>query len=181
MRPGRFIAVVGASGVGKDSLIAGLAAARPALHVVRRVITRAPGLGGETYTSLPEDEFRARESAGGFCLAWQAHGLCYGIPHDTQQVVAQGRDALANLSRAVLREAAEVFGTLLVLNVTAAPDTLARRLSGRGRESEADIRARLARADLPLPEGLNVAQIRNDGPIADAVAQALHALDAARA
>ena len=41
---GRMIAVVGPSGVGKDSVMAGLLEARPALRRVRRVITRAPVL-----------------------------------------------------------------------------------------------------------------------------------------
>ncbi|MEO0912102.1 MAG: hypothetical protein AAFY59_03810 [Pseudomonadota bacterium] len=37
---GRFIAVVGPSGVGKDSVMAGMAARTGQLKLVRRVITR---------------------------------------------------------------------------------------------------------------------------------------------
>ncbi len=178
MTPGRFIAVVGPSGVGKDSLIAGLAAARPDLHVVRRCITRAPGLGGEAYEALSEAAFEARRAAGAFCLSWEAHGLRYGLPGATVTVVAAGRDAVANLSRAALRQAAAVFPDLCVLNLTAAPETLARRLAARGREDVADIRARLARAPLDLPAGLAVVDIANDGPIEETVGRALAALAA---
>lgn len=177
---GRLIAVVGPSGAGKDSLIAGLATARPGLHVVRRAITRPPEPGGEPHLPLTEAEFRALEGRGAFCLSWRAHGLSYGIPRETLAVVAGGRDAVANLSRSVLTEAAAVFGRLCVLNVTASPETLARRLACRGRESEARIRARLARADLGLPEGLDVVEIGNDGPLAASVAQALAGLEAVR-
>ena len=49
---GRLIAVVGPSGVGKDSVMAGLHGAIPDLHLVRRVITRAPDLGGEDYDAV---------------------------------------------------------------------------------------------------------------------------------
>lgn len=181
MRPGRLIAVVGPSGVGKDSLISGLAAARPALRVVRRTITRAADPRSEAHVPATEAEFLALRAAGAFCLSWQAHGLWYGIPHEIRGAVAAGQDAVANLSRAALPEAAQVFGRLVVLQVTAGAATLARRLAARGREDAADIRARLARADLPLPEGLTAARITNDGPIGAAVAQALEALDAAEA
>ncbi|MFC6760861.1 hypothetical protein ACFQFQ_17395 [Sulfitobacter porphyrae] len=41
MSAGRFIAVVGPSGVGKDSVMAGMVARARDLVAVRRVITRA--------------------------------------------------------------------------------------------------------------------------------------------
>jgi ribose 1,5-bisphosphokinase len=173
---GRLIAVVGPSGVGKDSLIAGIAKARPDLHLVRRVITRPAELGGEPFEGVTEDEFRLRSAAGAFCLAWQAHGLSYGIPADALRNVTAGRDAIANLSRAVLSQAAALFPCLLVMRVTALPETLAHRLAARGRETEEDIRLRLARPEPPMPEGLAVVHVRNDGTLAEAVTLALGAL-----
>jgi ribose 1,5-bisphosphokinase PhnN len=68
-----------------------------------------------------------------------------------------------------------------VLSVIAAPETLARRLASRGREGGAELAARLAREAAPLPQGLNVARIANDGTIGEAVAQALVALGPVRA
>ena len=44
---GRLFVVVGASGAGKDTLIAGALAADPRLHWARRVITRPAVAGGE--------------------------------------------------------------------------------------------------------------------------------------
>jgi len=181
MSGGRLIAVVGPSGVGKDSLIAALAAARPDLRVVRRAITRAPDLGGEDYDALSEAEFARLRDAGGFCLWWSAHGLSYGVPAEAAAHARAGAEMVANLSRGVLAQADRVFPRLTVLAVTATPETLARRLAARGRESPADIAARLAREAACLPDGLDVAAIANDGPIEQAVAQALAALGPERA
>ena len=57
---GRFIAIVGASGVGKDSVMAALAASDPRLRLVRRVITRPSAAGGEDFDGVTEDAFHAR-------------------------------------------------------------------------------------------------------------------------
>ena len=57
MTEGRLIAGVGPSGVGKDSVMQGVAEVMPQLHLVRRVITRAPGLGGEDYDAVSEAQF----------------------------------------------------------------------------------------------------------------------------
>jgi len=181
MTAGRLIAVVGPSGVGKDSLIAAMVDARPQLHRVRRVITRRPEAGGEPFEAVGEAEFARRRAAGAFALWWTAHGLHYAIPATTWAVLAQGRDALANLSRGALEDARLAFPRLHVLSVSAPAEVLARRLSGRGREHAADIARRLARDTPPLPDGLTVTRIDNGGRLADSVAAALGALYPERA
>ncbi|TCO73045.1 phosphonate metabolism protein/1,5-bisphosphokinase (PRPP-forming) PhnN [Rhodovulum euryhalinum] len=178
--PGRFFALVGPSGVGKDTLLAAVQARRPDLHIARRVITRPPGAGGERFDAVTEAAFEQLLEAGGFALHWRAHGLCYGIPAMIDGVLAEGRDVVFNGSRAVLAEAAARYPGIRVLHVTACPETLARRLAGRGRESDADIAARLGRADYVLPEGLPVTAIANDGPLDEAVAALLAALQPER-
>lgn len=180
MTPGRFIAVVGPSGVGKDSLMAGIAAACPAIRRVRRTITRAPDLGGEDYDAVSPEQFVKAVAAGAFCLHWSAHGLSYGIPRSALDDTARGIDCLANLSRAALTKAAGVFPRLLVLNVTATPETLARRLKGRAREGDAEIARRLARAQTPLPAGLDILTLPNDGALGDTVSRAVALLRPSR-
>lgn len=176
MRPGRLIAVVGPSGVGKDSVMAGLIAARPGLSAIRRATTRAPEAGGEEYDPLTPDAFAAARAAGDFALTWGAHGLFYAIPRAALAPLAQGHDLLANLSRNVLTEAAATVPRLTVLHVIASPAILARRLADRGRETEADIAARLARQTDPLPDGLDIVTVTNDGALRQTVATALAAL-----
>ena len=176
MTQGRFIAVVGPSGVGKDSVMEGLVAERPDLVRIRRVITRAEAASGEDFEGTTPALFAARAAGGDFALHWQAHGLFYGIPRDVHDVLARGQDALANLSRGMLGRAARVFPALHVLHVTARPEVLATRLAGRGRESRAEIARRLARPAMPVPEGVQVTEIDNSDPLERSVAAALAAL-----
>ena len=95
--------------------------------------------------------FRARQEAGEFALSWRAHGLQYGVPADITLDLAQGRRVVANVSRAVVAEAAERF-PVVVVEVTAPAEVLAARLAARGREDAGDVARRLSRAiEVPLP------------------------------
>ena len=176
MTAGRFIAVVGPSGVGKDSVMEAVCAARPDLNRVRRVITRAQAAGGEDFEAVTPPLFAARAAGGDFALHWQAHGLCYGIPRDVHAVLDRGQDAMANLSRAMLGRAALVFERLHVLHITTRPEVLAARLAARGRESKPEIARRLARNVPEFPEGLTISKIDNSTSLERAVAAALAAL-----
>ena len=180
MTQARFIAVVGPSGVGKDSVMAGLQAKLHAFHMVRRVITRDAGLGGEDYVPVSPAQFKSMVARGAFALHWRAHDLSYGIPIAVHDRLHDGTDCLANLSRAALGDAAELFPNLVVLNITARPETLALRLRERGRETPEVIMKRLAKATRPLPEGLDQIDLPNDGPLAETVARALALLQQER-
>ena len=165
---GRLFAVVGPSGAGKDTLLAGICHGRGAAggpHWVRRAITRPESAGGEPFEGVTEAEFLRREAAGVFALVWRAHGLAYGIPHRELAPLAEGRDVVFNGSRAALAQAAAVFPGLAVIHVTAPAAVLAARLAGRGRESAAQIDARLSRAVDDIPPGLPVIEIVNDGSV----------------
>jgi phosphonate metabolism protein PhnN/1,5-bisphosphokinase (PRPP-forming) len=168
-----LILVVGPSGAGKDTL---LGAARDALagdprfRFARRVITRPAEAGGEDHEPATEAQFAARR----FALQWRAHGLSYGIPLDIEMDLARGVSVIANVSRAVIAAAAERYPTR-VIQVTAPPAILAARLAARGRESAADIAARLSRA-VALPRHISVHTVVNDATPEQGIARFLAAL-----
>ncbi|MCX7288378.1 MAG: phosphonate metabolism protein/1,5-bisphosphokinase (PRPP-forming) PhnN [Rhodobacterales bacterium] len=165
--------MVGPSGAGKDLLIRGALAARPDLHLVRRAITRPADAGGEDHEAITEADFLARVALGDFALSWQAHGLSYGLPRTE---VERPGDVIFNGSRAVLTDAARVFPDLQVILVTAPDDVLAARLAARGRETGAEIRARLARAAFTVPDGVTARIVVNDSTPEAGIAGLLAAL-----
>lgn len=173
-----IFAVVGPSGAGKDTLITGALARRPDLRLVRRVITRPSEAGGEDFEGVTEAEFQSRLATGAFTLHWHAHGLRYGIPGD--QLAGPG-DVIFNGSRAALSAARLVFPDLRVILVTAPQAVLAKRLARRGREDQAEIRARLDRAEYALPDGISASVVLNDSTVAIGVDRLLAALQPVRA
>jgi ribose 1,5-bisphosphokinase len=173
---GCFIAIVGPSGSGKDTLIHWL---KPRLEAVqgilfvRRAVTRDADGSTEDHDSLDRDAFAAEEEAGHFAVAWEAHGLRYGIPVEALRHVERGGIAIANGSRRALGDIERVFGNLLVVNLTVERHVLAERLAKRGRETADQIEKRLERSDEQLPEHCRVVEIDNSGQIEKAGGQFL--------
>ena len=170
-RRGTLVLVVGPSGVGKDSIIAGAAARLrddPRAVFARRLITRPSDAGGEDHIAVSPAEFAACLDAGGLILCWNAHGLDYGLPQTLATALAEGKCVIANVSRTVVSEARQRLAPVAVVAVTASPETLAGRLIGRGREDPTDIAERLTRAGAISPSDADVV-IDNDGPLDEAV------------
>ena len=170
MREGRLIYLVGASGVGKDSVLARLRTlSRPTdrLLVAHRYITRPADAGGENHVALSEHEFLQRRDAGCFALHWQSHGLHYGIGREIDLWLSQGLSVVVNGSRAHAANLAETCPQAEVVEVTAAEATIRQRLLARGREDAAAVDARLARnrklADCPA-----ALRIVNEGSLDEA-------------
>ncbi len=176
MPRGTLHLVVGPSGAGKDALIAAAAPARPDILFPTRAVTRPAEAGGEAHRAMDATAFARAAAAGAFALRWRAHGLGYGVPREIEAALAAGRHVVVNVSRAVIADARARYAPLRILRIDATPETRARRLAGRGRESAAEIASRLARA-APMPvEGPDVTAIANDGLLADAALRFLDAL-----
>ncbi len=173
---GRLFYLMGASGAGKDSI---LAACRQRLgpedrcQVAHRYITRRPLAEGENHVWLSDTEFSQRLALGSFALNWAANGLRYGIGLEIDLWLRQGCAVIVNGSRAHLPQARSLYGPLLVpVCVVVSPERLRDRLLARGREDTVAIEQRLRRAREQEQAAMHASDthvIRNDGPLEDAV------------
>ncbi|HWB51752.1 MAG TPA: phosphonate metabolism protein/1,5-bisphosphokinase (PRPP-forming) PhnN [Stellaceae bacterium] len=168
---GTLVLVVGPSGAGKDSIIAGAAArlrGDPRIVFARRVVTRPADASGEDHIAVSPAEFAGLRNADGLLLHWTAHGLDYGLPALLATALDEGRAVVANVSRTVVAEARIRLAPVQIIAVEASHETLAARLAARGRETAADIAARLARSGALAPTDADTV-IANDGTLDDAV------------
>ncbi len=173
---GCLFLLVGPSGAGKDSL---LSVARQhfgaAVSFPRRVITRPADAGGENHIALGPDDFAAARAQWRFAFDWTAHGLDYGIEQTINSDLAGGVCVVVNVSRTVIEQARQRYNPVRVLSVTVTPAELARRLRARGREDDAAIEQRLARAFTVT--GPDVINIDNSGPLDLAARQVIAAIE----
>lgn len=179
MATGALVLVVGPSGAGKDTLIAGAktAFAEDGRFVFpRRIVTRQAVAALEDHDSVAPEVFEAEKARGAYALDWQAHGLSYALPIGIEAEMAAGRVVVANVSRHVVPAALQKCGNGHVLLVTARPEIRAARLSGRGRESAEDVAARLRREGPLLPAGVDVEEIDNSGTLAEGIGRFTAAL-----
>jgi phosphonate metabolism protein PhnN/1,5-bisphosphokinase (PRPP-forming) len=173
IQTGALALVVGPSGAGKDAL---MNAARAALgdtgrfFFARRVVTRAGHDGSEDHDVMDDGTFARALSNGTFLLSWCAHGIRYAIPATAADALRASRVVVANVSRTCIAEAENLVERVAVLHVTAPANVLARRIAARGRESEAEIAARLARQVPLVATRAPVFEIVNDGRL-EAAAQ----------
>lgn len=163
---GTLFLVVGPSGSGKDTLLAGAARALAgdgAFVFPRRIITRPTEAGGEPHIAQELAVFEEAEKAGAFALSWRAHGLAYGIPGAIADDLRAQRHVVINVSRGVIDIARRRYPRVRTIAVTVSQEELARRLAARGRENAAEIEARLARAQAFRLEGSDIHVVNNDG------------------
>jgi ribose 1,5-bisphosphokinase len=181
---GAFVAVVGPSGAGKDTLLNGAQDALGAhrgITFVRRVITRAADGATEDHDTLTPEAFEHARQADAFALHWDANGLRYALPASALQAVRAGDTVVANLSRGALAPALAVFGSLHVVEITASRAVLRERLINRGRETADAVEQRLDRSRaLALPAGTaSHTVIENSGAAADGITTLVEAIRSA--
>lgn len=149
MAMAKLFYLVGASGSGKDSLIA---YARTHLSSDKKVIfchryiTRSAKAGGENHIALSDKEFALRHAMGCFAMNWHSHQMHYGIGIEINQWLEKGINVVVNGSRAYLNEAARLYPQLSPVSLNVAPEILRERLQHRGREGSEEIEHRLTQA-----------------------------------
>lgn len=170
MAEGRLLYVIGPSGSGKDSLLRYAReklAGDPCVVFAHRYITRPFDAGGENHIALTDEEFDARVAGGLFAMHWASHGCRYGIGREINLWLAKGCSVVMNGSRAYLAHARQHYPELVPVSIEVSREMLESRLRARGREGEAEIAERLARAAAYMPPP-DAVIIRNDGSLEDA-------------
>ena len=81
-----------------------------------------------------------------------------------------------NGSRRMIGDAQARYPRCLVTLITADPEVRAKRLAGRGRETEAEITERLRHEGAPVPDDVEVVRIDNSGALDTAVAALVRAI-----
>ena len=173
--------VMGASGVGKDSLLRYARSHLPAdsgVVFAHRYITRAASAGGENHIELSDSEFNQRLDSGCFALHWRSHGACYGIGQEINHWLDIGLSVVVNGSRAYLGQASQKYPDLVPILITASDEQLRSRLESRGREQGHALEQRLQRANLldAQVEHPRLICIDNDGELEQAGSQLLRIL-----
>lgn len=171
IRPkGCFVAVVGPSGAGKDTIMDGARmtlAGDARFHFVRRIVTRPQMPGTEDHDSMDEAAFAKVAGEGAFALHWRAHGLDYGLPKSLDTLIDGGTVVIANVSRRVLDDMRKLYPSRSVVVISARPEVLAERLASRGRESKEEIALRLSR-EVSFDDGAgDVVIIDNSGDVGE--------------
>ncbi len=164
---GAFVAVAGPSGVGKDTIInyaRGKLSADRRFVFVRRIITRTADAQSEDHDTLADAEFAAAAAAGHFALLWQAHGLSYALPRSIDSDIAAGHVVVANISRQIIDDLKARYENFVLVVMSAHRDVIAQRLKARGRETDAEIVARLERIAVEDTVRYEAVRLENSGP-----------------
>ncbi len=148
----KVLLITGASGTGKDSLIA---LARDyyrngkGISFVKRYITRLPDENEQNYY-VDQEAFSLLCKNDFFISHWQAHGNLYGIARSQLFHTGDDRLAIVSVSRGSIKDFEQNFSKVITLCLTVDKKNLRKRLLRRGRESNAAIEKRLARSTYPV-------------------------------
>ncbi len=151
MKKGLLIVLSGPSGVGKGTMYSRLLKTLPELTVSVSATTRKPREGeinGVHYHFVGKDEFERMRDNGEF-LEWaETVGNYYGTPKaPVLAKLAEGSDVLLEIDVKGARQIKAAYPDCITIFVLPpSEEELARRLRGRGTETDEQVKARLALA-----------------------------------
>jgi ribose 1,5-bisphosphokinase len=148
MIKGTLFYIIGASGVGKDSIINELKnrlTYKDGFIFTKRFITRANSESTEKHIAISKADFNYRLAHQLFALNWEANGNAYGIGIEIEYWTANGYDIIVNGSREYLEIAKTKYSNLKSILIDAEKSVIYERLIGRKRESIHMIEKRMER------------------------------------
>jgi len=137
----KIILIVGASGVGKDTILRTIEDKINA-NFVKRYITRVPD-SNESNFYLDIDAFKTLKEKEYFISSWEAHGNFYAIARDH---IKDGVNIIS-ISRGAIEDFENVFDDVTTVYITIPKELLIKRLHSRGRENMDQIIQRVDRSN----------------------------------
>lgn len=174
IRRGRLFVISAPSGAGKSTLIRKLLERMPELVKPVSATTRPPRPGetnGTHYYFLRPEEFDQVIAEGGFVEWAEVHGNRYGtLKRELERCLATGRDVIMEVDVQGMRSLRQLYPELVAIFITPPSlEELERRIRGRGGESEAAIRRRLATAKIEMDARLAYNKVIVNDRLEDAV------------
>ena len=137
----KIILIVGASGVGKDTLIKyARKKMKKDINFVKRYITRKPDKNEKNFF-IDSSAFKILEDNDFFVSSWTAHNNLYGIAKSS---IKDGVNVIS-VSREKIECFENIYDDVCTINITVPKKILEARLISRGRETQEEIKKRLLR------------------------------------
>jgi len=138
---------------------------KPEFYFTTREITRPRNEGAEQHIAVSESEFHLQNDAAQYAIIWHAHSTWYGISRTIDDRLAESKVVVFNGSRAAINEIKKRFTGIKIIYITAPDNIIADRLTSRGRESDPQVKERIARNEqlAVIPEG--VIHLSNSGSL----------------
>lgn len=165
----KIILIVGASGVGKDTLIRAAQNDIKA-NFITRYITRKPDNNELNYYIGKEDFFYLKKSDF-FISSWEAHGNIYGI---SRLSIKNGLNIIS-ISRKAIKDFENIFEDVTTIEIGIPKEMLFERLRARGRESKEAILERIRRSQQSI-EAKNRIYFDNSKPFEESLSAFLELL-----
>ncbi len=165
----KIVLIVGASGVGKDTLLRNVKDKIEA-NFITRYITRPPDTNEENFY-IDSDAFKILQSVDFFVSTWEAYLNYYGI---AKNQINEGLNIIS-VSRSAVGDFERVYDDVTTISILLPKTILYRRLKDRGREDEEEILKRLNRSYDTI-NSTNLVKFINDKSLDESTAEFLNLL-----